>query len=58
MTMIQAASRKRGLGELDWYAMGQQLGWEFPQEGLKALTGGQAKDLLELIDKRPEATDG
>jgi hypothetical protein len=56
--MIQAASRKRGLGELDWYAMGQQLGWEFPQEGLKALTGGQAKDLLELIDKRPEATNG
>jgi hypothetical protein len=58
ITMIQAASRKRGLGELDWYAMGQQLGWEFPQEGLKALTGGQAKDLLELIDKRPEATNG
>jgi len=54
ITMIQTASRKRGLTELDWVEMGQQLGWEFPTAGLTALTGGQAKDLLGLIDKRPE----
>jgi hypothetical protein len=58
VAMIHAASKKRGLGELDWYAMGQHLGWELPPEGLTGLTGGQAKDLLDMIDKRPEATDG
>jgi hypothetical protein len=58
VAMIHAASKKRGLGDLDWYAMGQHLGWELPQEGLTGLTGGQAKDLLDMIDKRPEATDG
>lgn len=58
VAMIHAASKKRGLGELDWYAMGQHLGWELPPEGLTGLTGGQAKDLLDMIDKRPEAHDG
>lgn len=58
VAMIHAASKKRGLGELDWYAMGQQLGWELPPEGLTGLTGGQAKDLLDMIDKRPEDHHG
>ena len=58
MTMIQAASRKRGLTELDWVEIAAQLGWEFPVAGLTGLTGGQAKDLLDLIDKRPEVKHG
>ena len=58
MTMIQAASRKRGLTELDWIEMAAQLGFEFPIAGLTGLTGGQAKDLLDMIDKRPEVNHG
>lgn len=58
ITMIQTASRKRGLGELDWVAMANQLGFEFPVAGLSGLTGGQAKDLLDMIDKRPEVDRG
>jgi hypothetical protein len=38
--------------------MGQQLGWELPPEGLWSLTGGQAKDLLDMIDKRQEVKNG
>ena len=58
MTMIQAASRKRGLGELQWIEMAAQLGFEFPIAGLPGLTGGQAKDLLDMIDKQPEVNHG
>ena len=58
MTMIQAASRKRGLTELNWVEMSAQLGWEFPIAGLPGLTGGQAKDLLDMIDKYPEVNHG
>jgi hypothetical protein len=58
MTMIQAASRKRGLTELDWVGIAERLGWEFPQAGLAGLTGGQAKDLLDVIDKGYEVKNG
>ena len=58
ITMIQTASRKRGLGELDWVEMAERLGFEFPVAGLTGLTGGQAKDLLDMIDKRPEVDRG
>lgn len=58
ITMIQTASRKRGLTELDWVEMGARLGWEFPVAGLTGLTGGQAKDLLDMIDKQPEVGNG
>lgn len=58
MTMIQAASRKRGLTELDWVGIAERLGWEFPQSGLAGLTGGQAKDLLDAIDKGYEVKNG
>ena len=58
IAMIQTASRKRGLGELDWVEMAERLGFEFPLAGLTGLTGGQAKDLLDMIDKRPEVDRG
>lgn len=58
MAMIQAASRKRGLTELHWVELAEVLGWEFPAAGLPGLTGGQAKDLLDAIDKIPEADHG
>ncbi len=58
MTMIQTASRKRGLSELHWLEMAELLGWTWPDNGLPGLTGGQAKDLLDMIDKRPEVEHG
>lgn len=52
LAMIHAASKKRGLTELDWVEIAQGVGFEFPVAGLSALTGGQAKDLLDAIDRR------
>lgn len=58
LAMLHAAMKKRHLTEVTLNDLAvHRLGWELPRQGLKHLTGGRAKDLLDLVDSIPVPED-